>query len=382
MATIPLTHGLDKTEAIEVIRCFWSASIGSIDPPYREYLDYYDSERESLARGFKEEENEFSLMAAQSHEAVRNVVNALSLHRTQPLGRVLKEVKKLFPGSEEDSVRRTINFSLRIWLFLNLGTTVQSTSLGPPKGSVSRPLHEWKDSKESVVDTIDSMFIKSSKQLPWPDNCIESSLTARNLDRYRGLSVEWTMSISEHLSVNLDRNVIYLFPLKACLRSHLDGSGRVSHTSKFSTSILPRRLLEETIWSLNLLFPREREDTEKFLSDHSANIRSALLAPPFEAANSVMDKFDLNQYQYWQQRLRVLNQIYRAEQRSLRYQLVDKRNPLQLYTFWTAFIIFVLTIIFGIISSVTAVIQTRAALKALDIATQALKLQASQGSQQ
>jgi len=54
----------------------------------------------------------------------------------------------------------------------------------------------------------------------------------------------------------------------------------------------------------------------------------------------------------------------------------DRRNVLQWYTFWFAVVILVLTIIFGLISSITAVLSTKYTYEALVLARVAAASQA------
>ena len=135
--------------------------------------------------------------------------------------------------------------------------------------------------------------------------------------------------------------------------------------------IFPPQLLRETIWSLNLLFPTNDRNTVDFLIRKGMDSHND---PPYTSHTP----FDLNEFEYWRRRLYQLRQIYTAQPQSFRIALVDKRNTLQLYTFWTALIIFFLTIFFGVISSVTAIISTKATLQSVEIAAQALQLQMQQ----
>jgi ABC-type Fe3+ transport system permease subunit len=50
----------------------------------------------------------------------------------------------------------------------------------------------------------------------------------------------------------------------------------------------------------------------------------------------------------------------------------DRRNVLAWYTFWFAVLVVVLTIVFGMISSVTACLQTRYAYEALHLAMESV----------
>ena len=140
------------------------------------------------------------------------------------------------------------------------------------------------------------------------------------------------------------------------------------------SKIYSKELIQETIWTINLLFPRNDKETRKFLTRHKRDFNND---PPYVERRPL----NLNDYVFWRDRLSELRQIYAAQPRNLRAALMDNRSTLQLYTLWTAVIIFLLTVVFGVISSVTAIISTRATLRALNIAAQALQLQIKQNAQ-
>ena len=129
-----------------------------------------------------------------------------------------------------------------------------------------------------------------------------------------------------------------------------------------------KQLIQETIWSLNLLFPPNEKETDKFLKKQGRDFHEH---PPFDHSADLMD---LTKYDYWHNRLSQLRHIFDAKPPHFRAALVDRRDTLQLYTLWIAVIIFLLTIVFGMISSVTSIIQTKVAL-------QGLRLQREQSGQ-
>lgn len=91
-------------------------------------------------------------------------------------------------------------------------------------------------------------------------------------------------------------------------------------------------------------------------------------------------ELNLNRYTYWRDELHELNQLFlKREQTSLWQALRDKENSLQRWTLIGVIIFNIITIIFGIISSVTAGFSTRASIQSLDIAREALALQKMQG---
>lgn len=131
-------------------------------------------------------------------------------------------------------------------------------------------------------------------------------------------------------------------------------------------SVLPEALLDETLWTLNALFPSDDINTVKLLNSQGMQFHKQ---PPFGGERN------LSQYRYWQERLTILNDLLHLKrERSLKYVLFDKQNSLQLYGFWTGSIAFILAVVSSIITAVTAVIQTRATLEALQVSKVALEL--------
>lgn len=81
-----------------------------------------------------------------------------------------------------------------------------------------------------------------------------------------------------------------------------------------------------------------------------------------ELAIAKQASFDLNNYRYWHTRLARIQTAYdRTSPKSLQQWWFDRRDRVQWATFWTAFVVFILTIIFGVISSVTGILQVMAA---------------------
>ena len=57
----------------------------------------------------------------------------------------------------------------------------------------------------------------------------------------------------------------------------------------------------------------------------------------------------------------------RHEPSTLSQWIYDRRKIMQWWTFWLAFVLFVLTIVFGLIQSVTGTIQAWASVKSLHL---------------
>lgn len=131
---------------------------------------------------------------------------------------------------------------------------------------------------------------------------------------------------------------------------------------------MPEALIKETILSLNLLFPDWNPRTERFLHKTSQS----------EVAEAAVDaplRLHLSDFYYWQDRLADLHLASKSAPTTWRQMWTDDRNPLQWYTFWFAVAVLVLTLIFGIISSITASMQTRYAYESLQLTRAVAKIQ-------
>lgn len=80
------------------------------------------------------------------------------------------------------------------------------------------------------------------------------------------------------------------------------------------------------------------------------------------------ERLYLSDFHYWRDRLSEICFEYQSPPSRWRELWTDRRNRLQWYTFWLAVAIFILTIVFGLISSVTACMQTIYAYEALQLA--------------
>lgn len=115
-------------------------------------------------------------------------------------------------------------------------------------------------------------------------------------------------------------------------------------------------LVEETLRSLALLLPRANTDSKRC---YLKNLKRYPNIDP-RAGDLTMSPKDrvLDDYQYWKERLQIIVEAYdKSEPKALPQWWKDRRNKVQWYTFWIAALILVLTIVFGLIQSITGIMQ-------------------------
>ena len=121
-------------------------------------------------------------------------------------------------------------------------------------------------------------------------------------------------------------------------------------------------VIDETISTLRLLFPEWDSRTSKFLQ----RAEQSNLAEPH-----ISKHMYLSDFHHWQDRLSEICFEYQSPPANWRQIWTDRRNRLQWYTFWLAIAIFIMTFVFGLISTITAGLQTHYAHESLLLAREA-----------
>ena len=128
-----------------------------------------------------------------------------------------------------------------------------------------------------------------------------------------------------------------------------------------SSPILPTALIEETLQTLALLLPRAKGECKTWFRKIQRRYPSALDSKAGDQGLASGGRMQ-GSYVYWHDRLCVIQKAYDdSEPKALPQWWNDRRKKVQWYTFWVAILILVLTIVFGVIQSVTGVLQVYAA---------------------
>ena len=245
-----------------------------------------------------------------------------------------------FPHCDLVSATNSIFLTVHLWLMLNVGSSAIFT-LVPGRSS-----HEWAED-QSLDDFIDACFPTSEwgpRLSQWP-----FSLNAYNLERVGGFELVWTDHLADHLHLNEDLGTISVYHHVQALRGLLH--------AKAADQALPDRLLLETLQTLALIIPRANRDCkiwfEKVYTKYAVNIDHG--AGDVELLYWARSP---EKYKFWGQRLITIKMAYDAsEPKNLAQWWHDRRRRVEWYTFWVAVLVVFLTIVFGLIQSVTGVMQ-------------------------
>lgn len=167
----------------------------------------------------------------------------------------------------------------------------------------------------------------------------ELRITARGLNQIAGIEILWTSDIQDHLRYDPVQRTISIFRHGA----FLDERGDAGHSREF---------LLETAQTLALLFPYSE-------SPHRGwNRRIRRAQPDVEVGFSSNPTRDSRYYQHWCERLVILQDAFDASKpQRLTQWYHDKRDGNQFYTFWLAVTAITLTLVFGLVQSITGILQ-------------------------
>ncbi|MCJ1384538.1 hypothetical protein MMC17_007655 [Xylographa soralifera] len=281
------------------------------------------------------------------------------------------EKKQKLPEENDVFLNRSIDLALQVWLMINARDRTNDTS----------PVTKWSGDK-SLDHLVEDLF-----------------------RRYSGVKIVWTRYISEHLSFDDEQEYrkLKIFPYKRWLIDMLElakrqrpyppgttiehdesmtdfdapqqpserlaangvhaseksstANGLSNHTNtpdrsgniapKMISAIpFPSKLIEETLLSLDLLFPIQNKRTRKFLQKRN---HGYIFNPRYAKRRPT-----LNDFSHWKPRLIDVLSEYQNPPRDITHVWKDRRNPMACLTFWLGGCICVLTFAFGVIAVLLA----------------------------
>ncbi|KAF8536782.1 hypothetical protein BDD12DRAFT_747314, partial [Trichophaea hybrida] len=174
---------------------------------------------------------------------------------------------------------------------------------------------------------------------------LSHDFNARNLDRLAGISIWFTANLADHLIYDPDTNRLQIYHYNSFLTAHLVNRSSVCF-------VFDETFLRETQQTLNLIFPCHDKVNN---TDVDPTLRNVAPMPY---------TFHPSEFQFYGARLEVLKDALNSARHASTKQLwFDRRNRHAWCALWVAVVIFVLTVIFGVISSVTSIMQVRIAMK-------------------
>ncbi|KAK8112657.1 hypothetical protein PG984_013183 [Apiospora sp. TS-2023a] len=314
------------------------------DPDWESYYAYFDRELRHLAIGVASCQP-YNIL--QSHHDIIHVHKIIKSNKHNPKHEVRRLLRGYYAQAEDNLIESAIDLTVRLWLMVNVRSQTSLHRM-PQKLSVA-----W-DNSASLTDLVGSLFQPSRQPLDPSRSRLVPLFTAWSMSQLCGLQIRWTDSLEDHLRLDLRAKELWIFPFKVFLLKHMEMQEKGGENK---CSVFPKGLLQETITTLNLLFPHWDPNTQNFLSTQNQTFHAI---PPFAGPR----RLDLNEFDYWRDQLTELyERVYLAPADSWRQLWADRRNPHQWWTFWVAVVVLVLSVI----SCAASVIQAWASMKALNL---------------
>ncbi|OAL05415.1 hypothetical protein IQ06DRAFT_312788 [Phaeosphaeriaceae sp. SRC1lsM3a] len=200
---------------------------------------------------------------------------------------------------------------------------------------------EWETG--SLMECLTTCF-ESSPKLGHEGTRLPRYFNAVSLGRIAGVCVVPTNNLLDHLRLTHDDTRLLVFHNASFLRRQAQDS------------MLPAKLIEETLTTLALLFPSDDAGVREWYKKIS--IGASVDPQVVKCGWLKTDDRQIEKFKHWHDQLVVLKQVFdEATPRTMSQWWHDRRNGVQWYTFWVAIVVLTLTLTFGLIQSVEGALQ-------------------------
>jgi hypothetical protein len=303
-----------------------------------------------------------SNFAIQDWEGMLSIVTILSTSRTGKRKEIVSRVKQGYLNMEDHAIERSVELAARLWLGIN----VRSRNLSIGTWHARDSPVDWKDD-ESLDTMVARQFPRYAGKVPRVKTAFDESFKAVNLKDICQIRIRWTDNLVDHLKLEGPRGKRYIsvYRHKICLSTALNGHQKSASTVPQAGAIptvIPADVLAESVLTFDLLFPYGDPKTAKFLKSEKVEFWTEISARERRSIG-------LDEFKFWKEDLVVLWEKLNGPPETLWQTLFDTRNPSQSATLWVAvFGVFLLTIIFGLLTTIYSVKQYRVALKSYELA--------------
>jgi hypothetical protein len=319
----------------DILQYLWPTSgtigIGDYDLDWEPYFSYYQGQCEDALH---EQGNH---ILVRKHQHIIDIGRQLG--RGQPRDTIKADLKNLFTTDEErpdqdEILDNTVDLVARLCLMVNIGayksTVTQATRL------------LW--NIPYLQDFLQACFT-ATQEVNDGNVRFEKVFTAFNLERIADVKICWTNNLADHLRmVNDDDKMVAIFHHASFLKRQRDNP------------LFPAGLVDETLRTLALLFPRSDKQTRNWLQALPAVLmvdRNLLRCEKLR-----LDDRRIGKFKFWHDRLTVLKQAFDESRPSrLSQWWYDNRDGHSWYTFWVAVFVLFLTVFFGLVQSIEGALQ-------------------------
>ncbi|KAJ4007663.1 hypothetical protein NW752_010331 [Fusarium irregulare] len=332
------------SESEALLTAIWpevSINASIVQKHYSTLLRYFEHELQTLHQN----SDSFALSTS---EDICKIIQLVQAIQTTTRQQIVQAVGHAFPGQlyNEDKLQRSVDFSIRLWSMMNLGSSE----------SGHQSLIPWRD-EQTIQDVVYAHFKTTQGVNRRQFNSrINPYLTAENLATNYGYAINWTHNLANHLTIDWKYKEITIYEHKIHLCNHL----------RFPESaMIPEDIAGEAIDTLNLLFPFQDNTTKRFLD------KEKKLFYGLGFCNRPR-KLELDDYSFWRDKIEDLDYILRQPAVGLHQLKLDRggNNMLQISAFWITTVLGLVTFVsiaFAVGATVYGVKQYNISLKQYEL---------------
>ncbi|KAH7400239.1 hypothetical protein BKA64DRAFT_671429 [Cadophora sp. MPI-SDFR-AT-0126] len=336
------TAGLDRM----VVNTMWNTSWTPLE--YRgcqkEYAAYFNNIYKELCKAACSGDAQ---IPSYTHEKLLQIVNIL---KDEDITR--DEIALLLPtvpGSGCLHQERALNLAAGLLVPLNFrgiggarpGKLIVWNSNETLKQLVAAEIQLWSGSSGAITTSTPCTTCISSTSF-------STRFSAWHLKYLAGFEIIWTNELSDHLRMSVDEADIsvHIFHQVKILELHQD----------LLNEIIPPDMIAETFATLSLLFPGANRKARIWYRNlqRTYNLDPGTFNRPYIKP----EDYDIQLFKHWGPRLAKIKRAFDDHEPNGPAQWWrDDRRPVQWWTFWTAVLVLVLTVTFGLIQSVASILQ-------------------------
>lgn len=300
------------------------------------YFKYYDEQCKHVLH-FKRLGN-----VLKKHAHIIDIIQKLrhsNATRQQEIDDLRSKLRLQSLSSSDALISQAIDLAVRIWLMVDIGKVPDS--LVP----CQTPLVWANGTLKEFIENQFSPPVAVQKQIRIK---LDKIFTARNLECIAGLQIIWTDNLSDHLRLTADTvaddRCISIFHHASVLKHHKDNH------------VFPCGFVDETLRTLSLLFPQYDAQSSKWLIRQQRSL--GLDHHIIEAGQLKANERQIERFRFWHERIVALKQVFDdVEPSTISQWWFDTRRRVQWYTFWTAVVVVMLTLVFGVVQCVEGGLQ-------------------------
>ncbi|KAJ8127672.1 hypothetical protein O1611_g5964 [Lasiodiplodia mahajangana] len=377
-----------NTTKRDLLGALYQVEVGLDDESFQEYFDFFEMLEKEECPGNLGTESLAQLII----KVVKDMKDKPSATRPYMRDRLRGEMQENSESPmDNERLDAILGIALRIWLMIDLTHMSEfwKDSQGlcdsiyglfyPNKPAPSFMIHAGTINNEAAAQA--ELAIFRAEESASIQSRLTHDMTAANLSRLTKMKIEWTGYLNRNLQFDAEFRRLSIFYRNRWLfdtvtmvkrwqeeqmkreqeNQDTTGRGSVEETSAGSRNLppfpIPLEVLEEALKALNFLLPPYDASTRLFLRKERRSLYDFRLEHFEELGDRNKSKVRLKDFVYYHDRLVELAYEYLNPPKSWGTIWRDYRNPAQYWTFWIGLVIFIATLVFGVLSSVLAGVQ-------------------------